>query len=214
MRSQYSSALTLPAIVGLSLFAILLEDELAVGRRAAPLDPARPRNADDGEVVLHREDAGLRAVADLRADVVDVSIALGALPQHDGGHLRAIDRGRCHRDRRHVELDAERLDVLAVLRQRLDGPFLVELRRGHAAADVVDAEGGHRLQGGVVIAVLRADLELHFRRRRVGSGGCRPFWATCAETSVSAIAPAAIPLPASRTNSRRSISDLLYLLNY
>ena len=49
--------------------------------------------------------------------------------------------------------------------QRLDGPFLVELRRRHAAADVVDAEGGHRLQGGIVIAVLRADLELHFRVR-------------------------------------------------
>ena len=29
--------------------------------------------------------------------------------------------------------------------------------------------------------------------------------ATCAETSVSAIAPAAIPLPARRTNSRRSM---------
>ena len=58
-----------------------------------------------------------------------------------------------------------RLDALAVLRQRLDGPFLVELRRRHAAADVVAAECGHRLQDGVRIAVLRPDLELHVRRR-------------------------------------------------
>jgi len=45
---------------------------------------------------------------------------------------------------------------------------------------------------------------------RVGQGvGAAGVLATCAETSVSAIAPAAIPLPARRTNSRRSMTDLL-----
>ena len=39
----------------------------------------------------------------------------------------------------------------------------------------------------------------------VPAAGARGLLATCADTSVSAIAPAAIPLPASRTNSRRSM---------
>src|SRR5687768_8144599 len=73
------------------LVLILLEDELAVGRQSASLRSTGARNADDREVVLHREDAGPRAVADLRADVLDVFVAIGAR-EKDRGHLRALNR--------------------------------------------------------------------------------------------------------------------------
>src|SRR6266508_2621722 len=74
-----------------------LEDELAVARGSASLRGTAARNADEGEVVFHLEDAGLRAIPDHLADVVDVAIAFRALAKIDGWQFRARDLRRAHR---------------------------------------------------------------------------------------------------------------------
>ena len=155
------------------LVLVLGQHELAVLRRAAALDRPRARNAEDGEVVLRLEHAGFRDVADLLADVVDVAIALRALAQKDRRHLGARVIGA---------------DVIVIGIMSSERPydstrsrsfvndstdhFSSIFREGKAAADVVAAEGGHHLQHGIRVAVLRADLEFHFRGRCGFRGRC------------------------------------------
>ena len=94
----------------------LVVDERAVDGAAAPGRRLGAHDAEDGHVVLERRDARARGVADHLADVVDLAVALGALAEHDVRHLGPRDVVGAHRQRHHVERDAERLDVLAKAR--------------------------------------------------------------------------------------------------
>jgi hypothetical protein len=109
-----------------------------------------------------------RCGADHLTDVVDFAVAIRALAEHDVRQLEAADVVRAHRQRHHVERDAERFDVLAEARERLDRPLLVESNGRQAAADVIDAEAGQHAQDGVGVAVLRADFHQRAHGRRCG----------------------------------------------
>ena len=85
-------------------------------------------------------------------------------------------------------------------RQRVHRPRVVHLVGRQAAADVVHAERRQRAKDWLGIPLLRAELHLSLRCRRGRFAGAL---ATCAETTASARAPADMPPPASRTNSRR-----------
>ena len=108
-----------------------------------------------------------------------------------------------HRQRHHVERDAEPLDPFAQSRQALHRPLIVEARRRQPAADVVDAQARRERRA----------------LRPTNRAACRPSSAPCAGaagrscdavvcvprrvTQVALEAPAAMPAPASRTKSRR-----------
>ena len=104
------------------LLAGLGVGERAVLRAPAPLRGLGPNDAQERQVVLERGDARLRRVADHPADVVDGALALRAPGEQDARVLGSGDGVGAHRQREHVEVDAERLDALAQLPKRLHRP--------------------------------------------------------------------------------------------
>ena len=129
-------------------------DEGAVPGAAAPRRRTGPWDADDGQVVLDRWDAGASGVPDHLADVVDLPVARRILREQDGRILAPGDFGRAERQRHHGERDAERLDSFPETAESLDRPRAIHLRRRQPAADMGDAETGEDAKDGVRVAVL------------------------------------------------------------
>ena len=177
-------------------------DERAVAGTAAADGGRAARNADERQVVLDRGNAGARGIADHRADVVDLLVAIGRREQNRG-RFTAGDFARAERQRHHVERQAERFDVLAAAGQRVDRPCLIQFCGRQPAADVIDPEAGEHAQNRVGVAVLRPGFHPDAGGRRwlavLRLGG------DSAETTASAREPAVSPEPAILTKSRRFI---------
>ena len=91
---------------------------------------ARSHDAQDGHVILHHRNAGLGAIADHLADVVDLAVALRTLAQHDVGILRAGDVARAKRQRDRVQSDTERFNTLAQAREPSTDQFSSNFAEG------------------------------------------------------------------------------------
>src|SRR5262249_35184010 len=91
---------------------------LVVNERAIPCAAAAARafgadDAEDGEVVLHSWNAGLRRVADHLTNIVDLTVPLRTFAHHDVRVLDEVNGVAAERQRHHVEFNAELLDALA-----------------------------------------------------------------------------------------------------
>ena len=128
---------------------------LVVERVTAAGHAADAQHAEDAHVVLDGRNAGLRAVADEGLQLLDVAVALGALREHDGGMLFAIDVAGFEEGRRGA------IDADAVFRGQID--HALELVHGGVEAVALDL----RVAADVAHAVTRQV----FKVRVVGGSG-------------------------------------------
>jgi hypothetical protein len=111
-----------------------------VHRTAASSSGFGAHNSQDAQVVLQSGYAGAGSVANHLADVVDLSISLGAFAEHEIGILSTRDVSGTKRKRHHLELDTEGLDALSQLRQTFHRPLLIKTLGWKSAANIIHAK--------------------------------------------------------------------------
>src|ERR1039457_1287977 len=93
---------------GWILLGFVIHETVAHGA-ASPLDRLRAHDAQVAHVVLYGRNPGFARVADHLADVIDLPVALRALPQQDVRIFRLGDVDRTHGQGQYVEPDTEGL---------------------------------------------------------------------------------------------------------